>query len=56
MFEATEENREKLINEVYKLFSSAKGNCDRKEEKKDKRICIKNNIDIYTVIPQGWRS
>ena len=27
-------------------FLLLKGNCDRKEEKKDKRICNKNNIDI----------
>jgi hypothetical protein len=55
MFEATEENREKLINEVYKLFSSAKGETViEKKKRKIKEYAIKNNIDIYTVIPQGW--
>ncbi|WP_315069283.1 hypothetical protein [uncultured Clostridium sp.] len=55
MFEATEENRKKLINEVYQLFSSAKGETATEEKKrKIKEYAIKNNIFIYKTIPQGW--
>lgn len=55
MFEATEENREKLINEVYSLFSTAKGKTATEEKKeKIKEFAIKNNIDIYKTIPEGW--
>lgn len=56
MFEATEKNKEKLINEVYRLASSAKG--ETATEKKNRRIkeyAIKNNINIYETIPQGWK-
>lgn len=55
MFEATEENRKKLINEVYQLFSSAKGETATEEKKrKIKEFAVENNIDIYETIPQGW--
>jgi len=55
MFEATEENKEKLINEVYRLFSSAKGETATEEKKRNiKEYAIKNNIDIYKTIPRGW--
>lgn len=55
MFEATEENKEKLLNEVYQLFSSAKGETATEEKKrKIREFAVKNNIDIYETIPQGW--
>lgn len=55
MFEATEDNKEKLINEVYRLFSSAKGlTATQEKNKKIKEYAIKNNVDIYNTIPQGW--
>lgn len=55
MFEATEDNKIKLINEVYRLFSSAKGETAT-EEKKRKIIefAEKNDIELYKTIPQGW--
>lgn len=57
MFEATEENKEKLINEVYKLFSSAKGETATEEKKrKIKEYAIKNNIEIYKTMPKGWNN
>lgn len=56
MFEATEENKDKLINEVYRLFSTAKGKTATEEKKeKIKEYAVKNNIDIYKTIPQGWK-
>lgn len=55
MFEATEENREKLINEVYMLFSSAKGETATEEKnRKIKEYAVKHNIEIYETMPQGW--
>ncbi|WP_291566887.1 MULTISPECIES: hypothetical protein [unclassified Clostridium] len=55
MFEATEENKEKLINEVYRLFSNAKGlTATQEKNKKIKEYAIKNNIDMYKTIPKGW--
>ena len=55
MFEATEENREKLINEVYRLFSSAKGETATEEKhRKIKEYAEQKGIDIYKTIPQGW--
>lgn len=56
MSEATEENKEKLINKVYKLFSSAKGETATQEKiRRIKEYAIKNNIDMYEIIPQGWK-
>lgn len=56
MFEATEENKEKLINEVYRLASSVKGETATQEKiRKIKEYAIKNNIDMYETIPQGWK-
>lgn len=55
MFEATEENKEKLIDEVYRLFSSAKGKtATEKKNRKIREFAEKNNIDIYNIIPEGW--
>jgi hypothetical protein len=55
MFEATEENKEKLINEVYRLFSSAKGEtATQYKNKKIREYAEKNNIEIYNNIPEGW--
>jgi len=56
MFEATEENKEKLINEVYRLFLTAKGlTATEEKNKKIKEYAIKNNIQIYKAIPEGWK-
>lgn len=56
MSEATEENKEKLINKVYKLFSSAKGKtATEKKNRKIKEYAIKNNINMYKTVPQGWK-
>lgn len=56
MFEATEGNKNKLIDEVYRLFSSAKGETATEyKNRKIKEYAIKNNIDMYKTVPQGWK-
>lgn len=55
MFEATEENREKLIGEVFRIFSSQAGETAT-ETKKRKIIeyAKEYNIKLYDSIPEGW--
>lgn len=56
MFDATEENKEKLIDEVYKLFSSAHG--ETATEKKHRKIiefAKENNVELLESIPEGWK-
>lgn len=56
MSEATEENKGKLINEVYRLFSSAKGeSATEKKYKKIKEYAKEHNIDMYKTIPSEWK-
>lgn len=56
MFEASEENKEKLINEVYKRFSLAKGETATEiKQRKIKEYAKKNNLKIYNTVPTGWR-
>ncbi|MBD5589129.1 hypothetical protein [Clostridium botulinum] len=55
MFEATEENKKKLIDEVYRLFSEAKGETATEEKhRKIREYAKERNIDIYKSIPNGW--
>ncbi|WP_252251146.1 hypothetical protein [Clostridium sp. VAP52] len=55
MFEATEENKEKLINEVYRLASIVKGETATEEKhRKIREYAKEHNIDIYKSIPTGW--
>jgi len=55
MFEATEENKERLIDEVFRIFSLQKGKTAR-EIKKEKIVeyAKENNIKLYDSIPEGW--
>lgn len=55
MMEATEENKNKLIDEVYRLFSTATGK-SATEEKIDKIYDFAkiNGLDVVTEIPEGW--
>lgn len=56
LFEATEENKEKLINKVHELFSSAKGETATEAKKRRiKEYAIEKNIDIYKTMPEGWK-
>ena len=56
MFEATEKNKQKLINEVYRLFSKATGETATEiKHKKIKEFAQNHNVTIYKTIPQGWQ-
>ena len=55
MLEATEENREKLINEVYRIFSEATGKSATEEKIEHvKEFAKNNNIEVAEEIPEGW--
>ncbi|WP_143323064.1 hypothetical protein [Clostridium sp. HBUAS56010] len=55
MLEATEDNREKLINEAFRLFSSAVGETATEEKiRKVKEFAKERDIEVMTEIPEGW--
>ena len=55
MFEATEENKEKLINEVYRIFLTATGkSATELKHEKIKAYAQKNNMIIYDSLLAGW--
>lgn len=55
IFEAIEGNKQKLIDEVFRLASTKRGRTAT-EQKLDeiKNFGEKNNIDIYKDLPKGW--
>ncbi len=56
MFEATEENKEKLIDEVYRLASSANGEtATERKHRKIKEFAAKEKVELLTEIPEGWK-
>lgn len=56
MFENTEENKRKLINEVIRLFESAMGKSATQEKmEKSEKYASENGLDIVTKKPEGWR-
>ena len=56
MFEATEENKEKLIDEAFRLFSAASGETATQTKiRKIKEFAEKNNVELLTEIPNGWK-
>lgn len=53
--EATEENKEILLNEIYNRFITAQG--ETATDIKNKKIhdfALTNNVEIYKNIPSGW--
>ena len=55
MFEATEENKEKLLDEVYRLFSSATGETATEEKvRKIREFAEEKNIEVMEEMPEGW--
>lgn len=55
MMEATEENKEKLINEVYRIFSEATGKSATEEKlERIEAFAKENNLEIVREIPEGW--
>lgn len=56
MFEATEENKQKLIDEVYRLFSSATGKTATELKlEKVKEFAKERGVELYNEIPEGWK-
>lgn len=55
MFENTEENKQKLINEAIRLFESATGKSATQEKmEKCEKYASENNLYIVTEKPEGW--
>lgn len=55
MFEATEENREKLIDEAFRLFSIQVGETATEiKKRKVIKYAKENNVELYDSIPEGW--
>ena len=55
MYEATEENKEKLIDETFRLFSSAIGETATEEKvRKVREFAKERNIEVITEMPEGW--
>lgn len=56
MFENTEENKQKLINEVIRLFESAIGKSATQEKmERCNKYADENGIEILTEKPEGWK-
>lgn len=56
MFENTEENKLKLINETIRLFESATGKSATQEKmEKCEKYASENDLSIVTEKPEGWR-
>lgn len=56
VFENTEENKQKLINEVLRLFESATGKSATQEKmEKCSKYANENRLEIVTEKPEGWR-
>jgi hypothetical protein len=56
MFEATEYNLTKLIDEVYRLFSTAQGETATDVKyRKVREYTNKNKIELVTKLPKGWQ-
>ena len=56
MFENTEENKQKLINEVIRLFESATGKSATQEKmERCNKYADENGLKIVTEKPEGWR-
>lgn len=55
MFEATEENKEKIFDEVYRLFSTATGKTATElKYEKIKAFAKRHNVELLTEIPREW--
>lgn len=56
MFEATEENRQKLLDEVYRFFSSATGKTATEQKlEKIRAFAKERGVEIVSEIPEGWK-
>lgn len=56
MFEATEENKQKLIDEVYRLFSTATGKTATEIKlDKIKEFAKERKVSLFNELPNGWK-
>lgn len=56
MFENTEENKQKLINECIRRFESATGpTATQIKMEKVRKFAEENGLEVYREIPDGWR-
>lgn len=56
MFENTEENKQKLIDECIRIFESATGKSATQEKiEKCEAYAKENNLEIVNEKPEGWR-
>lgn len=56
MFEATEKNKEKLIDEVYRLFSTAQGKTATEEKLNAiNKFAEERGIEVVETLPTGWK-
>lgn len=55
MFEATEENKQKLIDEVFRMFSTTTGETATEVKiRKVREYAEEHNIEVITEMPEGW--
>jgi hypothetical protein len=55
MFEATEENKQKLIDEAFRLFSTATGETATEiKVRKVREYAEERNVEVLTEMPEGW--
>ena len=55
MFENTEENKQRLINEAIRLFESATGKSATQEKmERCEKYASENNLSILSTKPDGW--
>lgn len=56
MFEATEENKQKLIDEIYRLFSTATGKTATEIKlDKIKEFANERKVSLFNELPNGWK-
>lgn len=56
MFEATEGNKQKLLDEVYRLFSSATGKtATEKKLERIKEFAKERGVELVSEMPEGWK-
>lgn len=55
--EATEENKEKLIDEIHRLASTARGKTATEEKiRKVRDFAKEHNVELVTEMPEGWEN
>ena len=56
MLEGTEENRQKILRQIYNLFMAATGKTATEKKKEELMEYIKErHLDVYDRLPEGWK-